>query len=86
MHVRFIVTSEDVIHSYAIPSLGIKCDAYPGRLNQVSALLNRPGMFLGQCSELCGLLHHSMPVSIESLKLEKFLVLGKLPLNYNKNK
>ena len=76
-HVRFIVTSGDVIHSYAVPSLGIKCDAYPGRLNQVSALLNRPGMFLGQCSELCGLLHHSMPVSIESLKLEKFLVLLK---------
>jgi len=74
-HVRFIVTSGDVIHSYAVPSLGIKCDAYPGRLNQVSALINRPGVFLGQCSELCGLLHHSMPVGIESHKLENFLTL-----------
>lgn len=76
-HVRFIVTAADVIHSYAVPSLGIKCDAYPGRLNQVSALINRPGIFLGQCSELCGLLHHSMPVSIQSFSLENFLTLLK---------
>ena len=64
-----------VYNSYAVPSLGIKCDAYPGRLNQVSALINRPGVFLGQCSELCGLLHHSMPVSIECHTLENYLTL-----------
>ena len=72
-HVRFIVTSGDVIHSYACPSLGIKCDAYPGRLNQVSVLVNREGSFFGQCSEICGILHSSMPIVIECLSLEKFL-------------
>ena len=46
-HVRFIVTGADVIHSYASPALGIKCDAYPGRLNQVSVMINRPGVFYG---------------------------------------
>ena len=72
-HVRFIVTSADVIHSYASPSLGIKCDAYPGRLNQVSVFINREGVFYGQCSEICGILHSSMPIVIESVSLEKFL-------------
>lgn len=72
-HVRFIVTSGDVIHSFGVPSLGIKCDAYPGRLNQVSIFVNREGVFYGQCSEICGILHSSMPIVIESLGLEKFL-------------
>ena len=72
-HVRFIVTAADVIHSYACPSLGIKCDAYPGRLSQVSVLINRIGVFYGQCSEICGILHSSMPIVIESLPIEKFL-------------
>ena len=73
-HVRFIVTSGDVIHSYGCPALGIKADAYPGRLNQASALINREGTFYGQCSEICGILHSSMPISIESVSLEKFLL------------
>jgi len=72
-HVRFIVTAADVIHSYACPALGIKCDAYPGRLNQVSVLINREGTFYGQCSEICGILHTSMPIVIESVSIEKFL-------------
>jgi len=72
-HVRFIVSSGDVIHSYACPALGIKCDAYPGRLNQFSVLINREGLFFGQCSEICGILHSSMPIAIESVSLEKFL-------------
>lgn len=72
-HVRFIISSGDVIHSYACPALGIKCDAYPGRLNQVSVLVNREGSFFGQCSEICGILHSSMPIVIESISLEKFL-------------
>jgi len=72
-HVRFIISSGDVIHSYACPALGIKCDAYPGRLNQVSVLVNREGSFFGQCSEICGILHSSMPIVIESVSLEKFL-------------
>jgi ubiquinol-cytochrome c reductase cytochrome b subunit len=72
-HVRFIVTAADVIHSFACPALGIKCDAYPGRLNQVSVLINREGTFYGQCSEICGILHSSMPIVIQSVSLEKFL-------------
>ena len=72
-HVRFIITAGDVIHSFAVPSLGIKTDAYPGRLNQVSLFINREGVFYGQCSEICGILHSSMPIVIESVSLEKFL-------------
>ena len=72
-HVRFIITAGDVIHSFACPSLGIKSDAYPGRLNQVSVFINREGVFYGQCSEICGILHSSMPIVIESVSLEEFL-------------
>lgn len=72
-HIRFIITAADVIHSFACPSLGIKTDAYPGRLNQVSVFVNREGVFYGQCSEICGILHSSMPIVIESVSLEKFL-------------
>lgn len=72
-HVRFVVTSSDVIHSFASPALAIKCDAYPGRLNQISVLINREGVFYGQCSEICGILHSSMPIVIESVSIEKFI-------------
>lgn len=72
-HVRFIATSADVIHSFSCNALGIKSDAYPGRLNQASVFINREGVFYGQCSEICGILHSSMPIVIESLSLEKFL-------------
>jgi cytochrome c oxidase subunit 2 len=53
-HIRFIVSSTDVIHDFAVPSLGLKIDATPGRLNQTSALIEREGVFYGQCSEICG--------------------------------
>jgi len=76
-HVRFLVTAADVIHSFACPSLGIKSDAYPGRLSQSSILINREGVFYGQCSEICGILHSSMPLAIESLPVEKFLTFLK---------
>lgn len=72
-HIRFIVTGADVIHSFACPSLGLKCDAYPGRLNQSSLMINRAATFYGQCSEICGILHSSMPIVIESLPVEKFV-------------
>jgi cytochrome c oxidase subunit 1 len=72
-HTRFILTAADVIHSFAIPALGVKCDAYPGRLNQFSVLINRLGTFFGQCSEICGILHSSMPIVVESVSLVKFL-------------
>jgi len=73
-HTRFMISAADVIHSFACPSLGIKCDAYPGRLNQVSVHINREGVFYGQCSEICGILHSSMPISIQSVSIEKFLL------------
>lgn len=60
VHIRFIVTSIDVLHSFAVPSLGLKIDAVPGRLNQISAFLLRPGVYYGQCSELCGVNHGFM--------------------------
>jgi cytochrome c oxidase subunit 2 len=72
-HIRFVITAADVIHAWAVPALGIKCDAYPGRLNQVSILINREGVFYGQCSEICGILHSSMPIVVESVSIEKFL-------------
>jgi len=73
-HIRFVITSGDVIHSFSCNALGIKCDAYPGRLNKASIFVNREGVFYGQCSEICGILHNSMPIVIESVSLEKFLV------------
>jgi len=72
-HTRFMITSGDVIHSFSCNALGIKTDAYPGRLNQASIFANREGVFYGQCSEICGILHSSMPIVIESVNLEKFL-------------
>ena len=72
-HVRFVTTGADVIHSLACPALGIKCDAYPGRLNQTSLMISREGVYYGQCSEICGILHSSMPVVIESVSIGKFV-------------
>ncbi|KAK5964118.1 uncharacterized protein PWA37_002289 [Arxiozyma heterogenica] len=72
-HIRFLVLAADVIHDFAIPSLGIKVDATPGRLNQVSALIQREGVFYGMCSELCGSGHALIPIKIEAVSLPKFL-------------
>nr|P43377.1 RecName: Full=Cytochrome c oxidase subunit 2; AltName: Full=Cytochrome c oxidase polypeptide II; Flags: Precursor [Kazachstania exigua]CAA49204.1 cytochrome oxidase subunit 2 [Kazachstania exigua] len=72
-HIRFIVTAADVIHDFAIPSLGIKVDGTPGRLNQVSTLIQREGVFYGMCSELCGIGHAQMPIKVEAVSLPKFL-------------
>nr|UYG49471.1 cytochrome c oxidase subunit 2 [Rhizoctonia sp. AG-Fa] len=73
-HIRFIVTATDVIHDFAVPALGLKIDAVPGRLNQTSVLVQREGVFYGQCSEICGVYHGFMPVVIEAVSLEKYLV------------
>jgi cytochrome c oxidase subunit 2 len=64
-HVRFIVTSTDVLHDFAIPSAGVKMDATPGRLNHTGIKPLRTGEFLGQCSELCGAYHGFMPIQLE---------------------
>jgi len=72
-HIRALVTSADVLHSWAIPSLGVKMDACPGRLNQVSIFIKRKGTFFGQCSELCGVQHGFMPIVIESISYEDYV-------------
>ncbi len=71
-HVRVIITSADVIHSWAVPSLGVKLDAVPGRLNQTGFLANRSGIFYGQCSEICGANHAFMPIVVEAVSLDEY--------------
>jgi cytochrome c oxidase subunit 2 len=71
--IRLLVTSNDVIHSFAVPSLGLKCDAIPGRLNSAGILLHRESFFYGQCSELCGILHGFMPISIQGVKPSSYI-------------
>nr|UUG47526.1 cytochrome c oxidase subunit II [Ips nitidus] len=71
--IRILTTSTDVIHSWAIPSLGIKIDSTPGRLNQTNFFINRAGLFFGQCSEICGANHSFMPISIEAISSKYFI-------------
>uniref|UniRef100_A0A1U9VWB7 Cytochrome c oxidase subunit 2 n=5 Tax=Macrotermes TaxID=46572 RepID=A0A1U9VWB7_9NEOP len=71
--IRMIVTAADVLHSWTVPSLGVKTDATPGRLNQVSFSINRPGILYGQCSEICGANHSFMPITIESVTTNQFI-------------
>lgn len=72
-HLRFIITSADVLHSWAVPSLGIKCDAVPGRLNQAAVFIKREGVYYGQCSELCGTNHAFMPIVVEAVSLDDYV-------------
>nr|QKY63860.1 cytochrome c oxidase subunit 2 [Triatoma picturata] len=71
--IRLLVTAADVLHSWTIPSLGIKIDGTPGRLNQGSILINRPGLLFGQCSEICGANHSFMPIVVESVSMNQFI-------------
>jgi cytochrome c oxidase subunit 2 len=71
-HIRVLVTSADVLHCWAVPSLGVKIDAVPGRINQTSLFIKRPGVFHGQCSELCGVNHRFMPITIEGSDISTF--------------
>nr|AMX22824.1 cytochrome c oxidase subunit 2 [Coptotermes testaceus]URH16738.1 cytochrome c oxidase subunit II [Coptotermes testaceus]WHM51695.1 cytochrome c oxidase subunit II [Coptotermes testaceus] len=71
--IRLIVTAADVLHSWTIPSLGVKTDATPGRLNQTSFSISRPGILYGQCSEICGANHSFMPITIESVPAKNFI-------------
>nr|AAZ05553.1 cytochrome oxidase subunit II [Cyamus ovalis] len=70
--VRVITTSADVIHSWAVPSLGVKADAVPGRLNQIMFSTTRTGLFYGQCSEICGANHSFMPIKMEVVPMNVF--------------
>lgn len=69
---RILVTSADVIHSWTIPRIGIKSDAVPGRLNQINIFCIRPGIFFGQCSEICGSNHSFMPINLKIVSLRTF--------------
>nr|YP_448897.1 cytochrome c oxidase subunit II [Malacochersus tornieri]AAY62514.1 cytochrome c oxidase subunit II [Malacochersus tornieri] len=70
--IRVLISAEDVLHSWTIPSLGVKVDAIPGRLNQSTFTTLYPGVFYGQCSEICGANHSFMPIVVESVPLKHF--------------
>nr|UOF70207.1 cytochrome c oxidase subunit II [Tropostreptus sigmatospinus] len=71
--VRMLITAADVLHSWTIPALGVKADAVPSRLNQVSFLITRPGLWYGQCSEICGANHSFMPIVLETVPMKYFI-------------
>jgi len=70
--IRCLITAADVLHAWTVPSLGVKADAVPGRLNQVSFIINRPGILFGQCSEICGSNHSFIPIVIERVNTKTF--------------
>nr|AAS00831.1 cytochrome c oxidase subunit 2 [Armillifer armillatus] len=70
---RLLISSHDVLHSWTMPSLGAKIDAVPGRLNQLTIFIQRPGIFFGQCSEICGINHSFMPISLQSVNTPDFI-------------
>jgi len=71
-HIRLLVTAADVLHSWAVPSFGVKVDACPGRLSQASLFVRRDGVYYGQCSEICGVNHGFMPIVIKTVSTENF--------------
>jgi len=79
-HIRLLVTADDVLHSWAVPSFGIKIDACPGRLSQASLFLKREGVYYGQCSEICGVNHGFMPIVVKGVSVKTFgnWISGKL--------
>lgn len=72
-NILFLVTSADVLHSWAVPSLGIKVDAVPGRLNYLPSLTSYSGVYYGQCSEICGSNHRFIPIVLEFVPIRNFL-------------
>jgi len=68
-NIRVLITAADVLHSWAVPALGVKLDACPGRLNQTSLYIKRPGTFYGQCSEICGVNHGFMPIAVKGIDI-----------------
>lgn len=71
--IRILVSATDVLHSWTVPSLGVKIDASPGRLNQTNFFINRPGLYFGQCSEICGANHSFIPIVIERIPTNHFI-------------
>nr|QOU12322.1 cytochrome c oxidase subunit 2 [Hoilungia sp. H23] len=72
-NVRVLITAADVLHSWTVPSLAVKMDAVPGRINETGFLIKRPGIFYGQCSEICGANHSFMPIVVEAVSLSKYI-------------
>jgi len=72
INTRFLITAADVIHAWRVPSIGLKIDAVPGRLNQLLTFSNRPGIYFGQCSEICGANHRFIPISLEITSISNF--------------
>jgi heme/copper-type cytochrome/quinol oxidase subunit 1/heme/copper-type cytochrome/quinol oxidase subunit 2 len=72
-NIRMLITAVDVLHSWTVPAFGLKMDAVPGRLNQVSLYINRPGVYYGQCSELCGVNHSFMPIVVNAVAAEEYV-------------
>lgn len=70
--IRLQITASDVIHSFAVPSLWFKLDAVPGRINERVLVVDKPGVYYGQCSELCGAKHGYMPIAVEALPREQY--------------
>lgn len=70
--IKFLITASDVIHSFAVPALGIKIDAVPGKVNETWTKIDKTGVYYGQCSELCGVNHGFMPIAIEVVSEEEF--------------
>lgn len=73
LETRVLVTAADVIHAWSVPSLGVKVDAIPGRLNQLGFTITIPGVYYGQCSEICGANHSFIPIAIEAINLKSFI-------------
>ena len=71
-NIRILVTADDVLHNWALPSFGIKMDAVPGQLNETWVRITKPGLFYGMCSELCGVRHAFMPITVRAVSKEKF--------------
>nr|YP_009136671.1 cytochrome c oxidase subunit II [Melibe leonina]AKE07276.1 cytochrome c oxidase subunit II [Melibe leonina] len=73
METTVITTSADVLHAWALPAMGVKMDAVPGRLNSFSMFVEKPGVYYGQCSEICGANHSFMPIVVEAVDLKDFI-------------
>nr|QGZ09999.1 cytochrome c oxidase subunit 2 [Eisenia nordenskioldi nordenskioldi] len=73
LEIRMLITAADVIHSWTVPALGVKVDAVPGRLNQIGFTTSQPGIFYGQCSEICGANHSFMPIAVEAINTKSFM-------------
>jgi len=67
--IRFLISSADVLHAWSVPEFGLKVDAVPGRLNQFITMVCKPGVYYGQCSELCGVAHGYMPIQVVAVSL-----------------